>query len=340
MEPFTHALTSLALSRAIPSRLPRLGTALLVTAGIAPDLDYASYFGGPGAFLAIHRSALHSVGGAAVTSCTLAALFCVLDKRWPPRKSAQRPATFAAALALCVAGTVTHDLLDLASGEGLQLLWPFGVHWSHWNLAASFDPWILILLLGGFLIPQLFALVGEEVGAPKKSSAGSGAAAATLLLLFTYLGARAYLHNHAVEVLLSSEYHGREPLSAGAFPSSANPFEWRGLVSTDKTIEELAVNLSPGADFNPDRSLTHYKPAGSPALEVGEKTPAAQKFLKYAEFPLASVAHREDGYRFELRDLRFPSSDNGPENLLARADLASDFRITLQQIRYASSGEN
>ncbi len=314
-----------------------------MTAGIAPDLDYASFFTGPGAFLAMHRSALHSVGGAALTSCMLAALFCLLDKKWPARKSVRKPPpppTFAVALVLCVAGAVAHDLLDLASGEGLELLWPFRVHWSHLNLAASFDPWILFLLIGGFLIPQLFGLVGEEVGAPKKGSAGSSAALATLLLLVTYLGARAYLHNRAVEVLLSSEYHGREPLSAGAFPSASNPFEWRGVISTDNTIEELVVNLSPGADFNPDRSLTHYKPAGSPALEVAGRTPSAQTFLKYAEFPLASVVHREDGYRFELRDLRFPSSDSGPENLLARVDLSSAFQITRQQIRYATSGEN
>ena len=48
---------------------------MLIASGLAPDLDYASYFGGPGAFLRFHRSGLHSIVGAAVTSCALAVSF-------------------------------------------------------------------------------------------------------------------------------------------------------------------------------------------------------------------------------------------------------------------------
>ena len=43
-------------------------------------------------------------------------------------------------------------------------------------------------------------------------------AVATLLLLLTYFGARAYLHGRAVDLLLSAEYHGREPLCSRGIP--------------------------------------------------------------------------------------------------------------------------
>jgi membrane-bound metal-dependent hydrolase YbcI (DUF457 family) len=343
LEPFTHALTSLTISRAIQSRLPRFGAALLITAGTAPDLDYASYFGGPSAFLTLHRSALHSIAGAIVTSCALTALFCALDKKWLPREQNRNqtaPLRPASAFALCTIGIIGHQLLDIASGDGIQLLWPFRAHWSRWNLAANFDVWVLFFLLGAWLIPQLLRLVSEEVGAPKKAATGSVTALATLLLLATYFGGRAYLHGRAVEMLLSSEYHGREPLSAGAFPSTANLLDWLGEVSTDDTLEELDVNLSPGADFGPDRSLTYYKPAESPALEAGEKTEVARKFLKYAQFPLASVARREEGYRFELRDLRYQAGNDTPANMIVRVDFTSTLQIIREDIRYASSGEN
>jgi hypothetical protein len=275
--------------------------------------------------------------------CALAGLFCALVKKWPSGQLTKRraaPLTFAPALTLCAMGAAGHDLLDLASGEGVQLAWPFRVHWSRWNLAASLDPWVLILLIAALLIPQLFRLVGEEVGARRKKSAGGGAAIATLLLLFTYFGGRAYLHSRAVDVLLSSEYHGREPLSAGAFPSSSDPFSWRGIVSTDNTLEEIEVDLGPGSDFNPDRSLTHYKPADSPALEAADESGAAQRFLPYAEFPLASVTRREDGYRFGLRDLRFSANDDGPANMTVRVDLNSSSQIIREEFRYASSGND
>ena len=314
-----------------------------MTAGIAPDLDYASYFLGPSAFLTLHRSVLHSICGAATTNCALAALFCVLDKKWPSRKPTKNqaaPLTFAPAFAVCAVGAIGHQLLDLASGEGIQLLWPFRVHWSRWNLAPAFDPWILILLVGALLIPQLFRLISEEVAGRRKGTTGSSTALAAILILVTYFGARACLHGRAVEILLSREYHGHEPVSAGAFPSSSNPFTWRGVVSTDNTLEELNVNLSPGVDFNPDCSQTHYKPGESPALETGEKTDTAQKFLKYAQFPLASVARRENAYRFALRDLSFPAGDDSLANMIVLVDLISNPQIIREEIRYASSGEN
>lgn len=239
---------------------------MLIAGGLVPDLDYASYFGGPGAFLRFHRSGLHSVVGAVLMSCALALSFFLLDRKWPAAQSTKKqaaPVTFAPALALCALGAMGHDSLDLASGEGVQLLWPFQVHWSRWDLTQSFDPWILILLIAGLLVPQLFRLVSEEVGARHQRGAASSAAVATLLLLLTYLGTRAYLHGRAVDMLLSAEYHGREPLAAGAFPSSSDPVNWRGVVSTDNTLEEVDVSLAPGTDFNPDRSLTHYKPPDS-----------------------------------------------------------------------------
>jgi membrane-bound metal-dependent hydrolase YbcI (DUF457 family) len=313
---------------------------MLVAAGVAPDLDYASYLGGAEAFLRFHRTALHSIAGATVMACAVAGVFCAADKKWVPKQSRKKPVThlrFAPALAVCAIGASGHILLDLASGVGVQLLWPFQAHWSRWNIATNFDPWILFLLLAGLLLPQLFRLVGEEVGAGRKGTVGGVGAIITLVALMAYLGVRANLHGRAADLLLSSEYHGREPLSAGAFPSSSNPFEWRGVVSTDTTIEEINVPLAPGADFNADRSLTHYKPQGSPALDAGRRAADAQRFLKYAQFPFASVARREDGYRVEFRDLRFPSDDTGAENIIVRVDLSSGLQVMRQEFRYADS---
>ena len=341
MEPFTHAFTSLALARAGPKHLPRFGTAMLIASGLAPDLDYASYFGGPEAFLRYHRTALHSVAGSAVMACAMAGAFCALDKKFPSKRAVQgktfAPLAFAPALVTCATGAAGHLLLDLSSGVGVQWLWPFRARWTGWDLAENFDPWILLLLVAGFLLPLLFGLVGEEVGERRKGPKGSRAAVATLLLLAAYMGARANLRAQAVDLLLSREYHGRVPLSAGAFPESATPLDWRGVVVTDNTIEEVEVPLGPGAAFDPDRSLTHHKPDDSPALDAGEKTAAAARFLTYARFPLASVGRLEDGYRVEVRDLRFASGDTEPANVFVRVDFDSGLQIRREDFRFASS---
>jgi membrane-bound metal-dependent hydrolase YbcI (DUF457 family) len=341
VEPFTHAFTSLALAQAGERRLPRFGTAMLIVSGVVPDLDFASYFAGPSAFLRFHRTALHSATGAAVAACVIAGAFCALDRKLPAKKAAQTktraPLTFAAAVATCAIGAAGHMVLDLASGVGVQLLWPFRVHWSAGDLVTNFDPWILLLLIAGLLLPLLFRLVHEEVGDRRRGRGASRAAIVTLLLVAAYLGARADLHSRAIDLLLSREFHGRVPLEAGAFPVSSTPFGWRGIAVTDNTNEEVQASLGPGDEFDPNRSVTHYKPQDSPALDAGQKTATAERFLQYARFPFASVERIEDGYRVEVHDLRFPSDDVEPDNIFVRVDLNSSLEIQREDFRYASS---
>jgi len=340
VEPFTHAFTSLALARAGGRRLPRFGTAMLVVSGLAPDLDYVSYFGGAGAFMRFHRTALHSVAGSAVVACAVAGAFCALDRRMPSRKNptkASEPLAFSAALAVCAIGAAGHMLLDVASGVGVQLLWPFRAHWSAWNLINDLDLWTLLLLIVGLLLPLLFALVNEEVGARRKGPGGSRAAIATLALLAAYFGARANLHSRAIDLILSREYHGRIALSAAAFPASSAPFSWRGIAETDNTMEQVDIPLGPGDEFDSDHSVSLFKPEDSPALAAGERSPAARKFLLYARVPFARVQPLEAGYRVEVRDLRFADDDDESANIFVRVDFNSSMQITHQGFYFASS---
>jgi inner membrane protein len=335
-----HLLTSLVLARTGKSFLPRFGVAMLATSGLAPDLDYASYIGGPETFLRFHHTVFHSVLGAALTACVVAAAFCFLDKQWkgkPAFQGTRVPLTFSSAVGVCAVGVATHVLLDLSGGVGAQLLWPFRVHWFGWDLVPDFDPWILTLLLAGLLLPRLFHLVSEEIGDRREHASGARAAGGILIVLLLYLSARAALHSRALERLLSNDYHGREPLAAGAFPSAYTLLDWRGVVSTDATMEEIEVPINVNADFNSDRSLTYYKPEHSLALDIGQKTDAAQRFLSYAKFPLATVGRREDGYRFELHDLRFPPNDRSPENLWVRVDFDGAFQVQSERILFVSS---
>jgi hypothetical protein len=321
---------------------------MLVVSGVTSDLDYLSYFGGAGAFLRLHNAALHSVAGGAAAACVVAAAFCTLDRKFPVKpvtpidpdgivvQKPWTPLAFRAAALVCVVGVVAHVLLDLTSGMGVQLLWPLYTRWFGWPLAAELDLWILLLLGLGLLLPLLFRMVNEEVGEHHKGGSGRVAAAIALLLLAAYLGARAEFRGRVIDLLLAREYRGEIPVAAGAFPASANPLAWRGLAVTDNTIEELEVNAGPSADFDAERSATHYKPGDSPALEAAENTAAARRFLRYAKFPLATVTRREAGYRVEMRDLRFADGDIGAENIVVRVDLNSDALVTEQWLRFVS----
>ncbi len=314
---------------------------MLVAAGVAPDLDYASYLAGPGTFFRLHRTLFHSLAGGTALAIAIAAAFYALDKKWPQSHVTQDkkfpPLAFLPALAVCAIGIAGHILLDVASGIGEQLLWPFRSGWYRWNLDGNLDPWVLLILIAGLLLPLLFRLVNEEVGDRRKGRGGTRAAIVTLLLLAVYFGWRSHLRDEATDLLMSHEFHNRIALSAAAFPDPTSPFDWRGVAVTDNTVEELDVSLSPSADFDPDRSRTHFKPDDSAVLEAGRKTADARRFLSYATMPVATVSPLEDGYRFEIHDLRFASDDLDPANIFLRIDFDSHLRILHQQFLFASS---
>jgi membrane-bound metal-dependent hydrolase YbcI (DUF457 family) len=340
VEPVTHALTSLAIARAAQKRLPRFGKWMIVVSGAAADLDFASYLGGPGTFMRFHRTAFHSLLGSAAMVCAIAWLFTLADKkiaRKPSVSNSPGALGLGPAVIACAIGAAGHLLLDLASGIGVQLLWPFHSEWFSLDVLANVDLWILLVLIVGLLLPLLFALVGDEIGDRKKKTTGVVGAVVTLLTLLAYVGTRGVLHSQATALLLSREYHGREPLSGASFPYSTTPFEWRGVVVTDNTIELADVPLTPGTEFDPDRCVTRYKPDDSPALEKAQATVVAKRFLKYARFPLASTTRVEDGYRVEIHDLRFASDETNLDDIYVRVDLDSSLRITRQEFRNASS---
>lgn len=341
MEPVTHALTSLALARVGQRRLPRFGMAMLVVAGVAPDLDYASYLGGAGSFLRYDRTLLHSLLSSFVLAIALTAVFYFValhrDEKTSELEDSRFPKlTFGAAFLVCSIGIAAHLLLDLVSGVGVRLLWPFRARWFAFDLLREFDIWILACLVVGLLSPMLIGLVNEEIGERKKSTSGGGSAIAALALILACLGVRGVLHSRAVDLLESHDYHGRVALAVGAFPEATSLLEWRGVVSTDNTIEEIGVPLAGGREFEPEHSVTQYKPDDSPVLVAGEQTAAARRVLEYARFPLASVVRTGNGYQFELRDARFATDDASPSNILVRVRIGEDMRILEQGFMFAS----
>ncbi|MGB9405202.1 MAG: metal-dependent hydrolase [Candidatus Acidiferrales bacterium] len=335
MEPITQALAAAALSRTGLKKIATRATLLLVVAALAPDLDLLSSLGGADAYLRFHRTLLHSLPGAILLAAALAALACLIDRRFKS-SSASEPLRFSRAFILCGIAIAFHLLLDVCDSSGAQLLWPFHPAWYSWNLTASLDPWILGIFIVGLLLPELFNLVSEEIGERKKNRPGRRRwAIAALLFVMLYFLARNTLHARATDLLLSRSYNGSTPVRAGAFPSAVSPFEWRGIVATDTALVEVDVPLGPAGAFDPDRGLVHYKPDSSPALDAAQKTLVARRFLAYAKFPLASLEPREDGFHFELRDLRFPAGSASNDNIVAVIDLDSQLRVLRERFRFA-----
>jgi hypothetical protein len=184
------------------------------------------------------------------------------------------------------------------------------------------------------LLPVLFRLVGEEIGARQGGRAGRAWSIAALVFLALFCAARFLLHERAASLLAANQYHGRAPLHSGAFPDSANPFHWLGAVETDASIEEIEVPLGPGADFNPDRSRTYYKPEASPALDAARQSPAAARFLGLARFPSASIDRTAEGFHVEFREIGFSPLRDVRGYYYAEVELDGQARVLREEIGY------
>ncbi len=309
MDALTHTLASYALSRAA-SKAPSLRlTILYIAAGLAPDLDALAKLVGVMPGLAYSRAVGHSLAGAGALAVLLALVFWRLEARRSPGKM-----TFLRALGSSALAAGAHLLMDATTSRGVALLWPFRQTRTAGDLMLEIEPILLAALLLGVLLPLLFRLISEEIGAKKSSSAGRGWALFTLAAVALYGGARFLLHTRAVTALEASSYHGRAALHAGAFPSSPWPMTWRGVVETEMTIEEVDVSLGAVEAVHPERARTHYKPESSPLLEAVRSTRTAQFYLKLARFPAASIEKTFQGYRADLREV-------GYSTLRAREDV-------------------
>ncbi|HET6199544.1 MAG: metal-dependent hydrolase [Candidatus Acidiferrales bacterium] len=335
MNPITQALMAVALDRAGLRRVSRMALPILVVSGVAADLDLLSYFGGANAYLHYRYAVLHSIVGAPILAIVIALAFWLASRR-----SQAAPLRFSRVLLLCVIGIGAHILLDVATADGVQLLWPFRARWFSWDLLSGVDPWILAVLTAGLLLPALFHLVSEEIGSKKKRARPSKGAIAVLVIVVVYIGVRAEMHDTAVQMLLAPDYHGAMPLAAGAFPDSASLFLWRGVLDTKNTIEVVSVPIGSSDVFDANSSLTHYKPGSSPAIDAARSAPLAQEFVRYARFPLADLENTAEGYRVTLRDMRFPDDADTPDNLIAVIELNANFTLRAQEIQFASGQQS
>jgi len=297
MDAFTHGLASYSITRAL---FPRASWATLIAAilaGSAANIDYISAGVGPSAFLNWHRTATHSLLGTLVLTLGFAIGVALATR------SKAKPASFPTILLAVLAACALHVAMDLTQNESVQLLWPFRAQRYSADWVAHFDLWILVILLAGALLPQLLALVTEEIGAKSKGPRGRIGAIIALLLVFGYIGARAVLHGNAVAMMEARTYRGELPRRVAAFAESDSPFHWHGLVESERAFYELDLSVAPGSSFNPDAAVVSYKPQSSAPLDAARTTESVRRFLAAAKFPKASVEKTNTGYRVQLRDL-------------------------------------
>ncbi len=328
MDVLTHGLASYSVTRAAFPGASRVTLLAAILAGVAADLDQLSAYAGPSAFLAWHRTATHSIVG---TLGIVTAFFVVASLITRSKANADTIRTvFLAVLAACS----LHVAMDLTQNESVQLLWPFRAPRYSAGWVAHFDLWILLILLAGALLPQLLALVTEEIGAKSKAPRGRIGASLALLAVFIYIGARFVLHGNAVAMMEARTYRGELPRRVAAFAESDSPFHWRGLVETERAFHDLDLNLTSGSSFNPDASVVYHKPEASASLDAARTAESVRRFLAAAKFPKATVEKNSTGYRVQIRDLAQQQEARSGPRVIAIVEINPSAKVLSDELTW------
>lgn len=330
MDVGTHVLASFALTRAAFPRAPRSVLPIALVAGVIADLDEISALFGPAAYLNWHRTYTHSL----LTAILLAVLLALSYRFFAPHHLRSRFSSIAI-FALALLAQCLHLLLDVCQADGVLLLWPFTTAPIVEDWLTFVDPVILSVLVAAILLPELFHLVSDEIGAKDKKPRGKVGAIIGLTIIALYIGARAILHSNAVRVLDSRTYHGEWPRRVAAFPVSTSPFTWNSIVETESALHEITVSVAQSSSFNPDASVTIHKPEASPVLDAARNDPLAIAFLSVARFPKATIEKTDTGYEVELQDLRYAAAGKSKREIAALFELNLAGKIVHRELIWA-----
>ena len=296
MDPLTHSLTGLMMSRAGLGRVHPHAALTLILAANAPDIDGLSIAGGLLPYIEYHRGLAHSLIFIPAMAAFTVLVVCAIVRRfagWPRL------------YLLALAGVASHLLLDWTNTYGIRFLLPFSSEWFHLDLNNLTDAWIMTVLLIAWLMVYIVRLVNAEIGA--KQASGRGLAIFALAFFLAYDGWKITVHQQALAILNSRIYDGAVPARTAAFPTGSNPFTWHAWVEAPAFFKQYTLNVM--RDFDPAAGTTFYKPEASPAIAAARATPVFQRFLAFDQYPRwsATPAPEPDGAtRVELLDLRLP----------------------------------
>jgi membrane-bound metal-dependent hydrolase YbcI (DUF457 family) len=327
----THALASLALSRAIFTRAPKLLWAFTIPAGVIADIDAFSAFISPRAYLSWHRTYTHSL----LVSLIIACIFSVAYQAWASGELISRlPArtVFVAALLM----QWLHLAMDAAQWQGVELFWPINPARIAMDWLSTIDPWIVTMLIAAIVLPEFFHLIGSEIGVKDKRPRGFVGAIVGLVMMFSYMGLRADLHATAIAQMQNRSYVGELPIQVAAFSEFVSLVTWHGVADTESALHEVTVRINSSRRSALDPGINLFKPEANPLLQAAQATEAAKHFLRVARFPKATVQKMDTGSEVQIRDLRYAAAGEIKREPMVIVDFDPAGKIISEEVVWAS----
>ena len=339
MEPITHFLTGACLGRAGLNRKTALATATLTLAAEAPDLDVIGSLRDPVFGFAHHRGFTHSfLGLILVSAAVVAFMYVIWSLRGRKLNHPSLPPRWGLLFLYSYLAGLTHILLDFTNNYGVRPFWPFSEKWYSWDIVFIVEPVLWLFLVLGLVMPSLFSLINEEIGARSRGPKGRLAATLALLGVAAVWSVRDYEHRRAVNALEARTYEGADPIRASAYPAWINPFRWYGVVETESFFATAPVDSSIPEVDPEGRMRIRYKPEETPETLAAKQSYLGHVYLDWAQYPITeteSLTPPQAGYLVRFYDLRYDSPERaGRKPLAAAVELDSKLNVVTERFGF------
>jgi len=295
LDPITHAISGVALARALPKHpLLRSQVMLLAVLAMLPDADYILTFISGTTYLQYHRGITHSILMLPLWTWLIYALISKTRTAIPAW-------LIAAAIAL-------HIGLDLITSFGTMVLAPFSDWRATFDLVFIIDP----LFTACLLIPLLLTFIWKRYTRTL--------AIVSFILMCAYLGLTLMMHHTAMQLARKDQ---PAALEYSALPMPFSPFRWQLIASYPEHYSQTAVDFLPGFPGSTllftDSFVRQFSGDVQPAWLIWRQFPAmrAQPGIRglpgtafyswFARFPVL-LEHRPEQWIFG--DLRFGAGSN------------------------------
>ncbi len=346
MEPVTHFLTGACIGRAGLNRKTAHATLAAVLAAEAADIDIMWSLAGPVEELKHHRGITHTFLAAPfVAGAVVGAIW--LWHRWQERQRRRKPnSVHQSAIApqaprwlwlYCTAliAALSHLLLDWTNNYGVRPFFPFNPRWYAGSLVFIAEPLLWALFFLALVLPWLFGLADQEIGARRMLFPSRGwaiLALAGMVVLWCWrwgeqAQARAMLQNIQVTAA---------PVTRVALePYPVNPYRWHAILDTANFYQTAEIDTWNGTvDSDPQRDII-FKPTDTPAVEAAKRTLLGRVYLDWGTWavvrdlgqqPVAAMKPPDlppnrTWTTVEFSDLRFAYSFLASRRSVARSPL-------------------
>lgn len=292
MDNLTHSLVGAVMGRMGLKRLTPLAMPALIISANLPDIDgwVAPLFGMDPRV--VHRGFTHGIGGLVTMPFLAAAIILLWEKLRPSNDGRVK---LGALLLVCFLGTLSHSLLDFATGYGTRLLEPLSHRWFYGDTLFIMDPWIWLMLILGLEMSWRAERLGKNWQRP---------AAWAFAAMLGYIGLNAAISLRAVAVTRPLVERVVQPrlIVAGEVPLTFWKREmiWRGDALGGRGEYDPLAGLN-HATLDPKIEPLHLD---DPRLAAAIKSDRqVRDFLFWSRMPIVVY----QGQRAWLSDQRFPS---------------------------------